>query len=293
MYLRAQNDQPIRSGATVQHPEPFTAGASAGVSDAGTWPLKPRQRICKWWFFHIYVPLYTRFIYHYIIYHYVLVYLCVNLYTANIMTQILEKKSIQGDEKQSACGPAGQAGAAAMAPHEPYTSSSSLWGINASTQFGVIFSLKQTIMWGDPNMSTIFGLNNPLLNRPFLESQNHPTRSNHHGSSNLSIIPKWCFTVDMIKYSTKMVSNIAIHEQNPHHSWWIIMDHHSDIVDSWIIHHLILWSNRHCGPQNEKIQHWNTMSRVVIDVRWTGLWLSPYERYVHRHIPTIYPSIDG
>lgn len=41
------------------------------------------------------------------------------------MTQILEKKSIQGDEKQSACGP-GQAGAAAMAPDEPYTSSSSL-----------------------------------------------------------------------------------------------------------------------------------------------------------------------
>ena len=38
-----------------------------------------------------------------------------NLYTANIMTQILEKKTIQGDEKQSACGPAGQAGAAAMA----------------------------------------------------------------------------------------------------------------------------------------------------------------------------------
>lgn len=64
--FRAQNDQPIRSGATVQHPEPFTAGASAGVSDAGTWPLKPRQRICKWCLFHIYVPLYTRFIYHYI-----------------------------------------------------------------------------------------------------------------------------------------------------------------------------------------------------------------------------------
>ena len=54
--------------------------------------------------------------------------LCLNLYTANYMTQILENKSIQGDEKyekQSACGPAGQAGAAAMAPDEPHTSSSS------------------------------------------------------------------------------------------------------------------------------------------------------------------------